>query len=304
VREVNAQAKDITELNKKIRIVQISKGEPNDLLDKRDVALKKLGALVDISMYKDKVGDYNIDIKGIGPLICGGEAEMLSVERTGADTEGKPEGAFDIRTTGNAHGVITHHIKGGRLGALLEARDKTVSTILDRLDDMAYTMTEEVNNIHMQGITAGGARGVFYFTPIDQKERAAEFIALSDDILSNTNNIATALEADSPGDNRVAIAISGLQNQKIMNDGFATLDEWYNSIVSDVGVAASRNRFALNQQKDIMTQLNKLRDQVSGVSIDEETTNLLQFQHAFDASAKVIQVADDMLKTVLSLKRD
>ena len=56
-------------------------------------------------------------------------------------------------------------------------------------------------------------------------------------------------------------------------------------------------------QKDIMNQLGKIRDQICGVSIDEETANLMQFQHAFDASAKVIQVADEMLKTVLELKR-
>ena len=58
-----------------------------------------------------------------------------------------------------------------------------------------------------------------------------------------------------------------------IDPAYANSDEWYNSIVSDVGIASSRNRFALNQQKDIMTQLTKVRDQISGVSIDEETAN-------------------------------
>ena len=53
-----------------------------------------------------------------------------------------------------------------------------------------------------------------------------------------------------------------------------------------------------------MTQLERIREQISGVSVDEETTNLIQFQHIFDASAKVIQIADEMLKTVLSLARN
>ena len=68
-------------------------------------------------------------------------------------------------------------------------------------------------------------------------------------------------------------------------------------------MATARNRSAMSQQKDIMTQLNKMRDRISGVSIDEETANLMQFQHTFDASAKVIQVADELLKTILDLKR-
>ena len=73
--------------------------------------------------------------------------------------------------------------------------------------------------------------------------------------------------------------------------------------VSDVGVASARNRSNLNQAKDINNQLGKLREQLSGVSIDEETTNLMQFQHAFAASAKVIQTADELLKTVMDIKR-
>jgi len=169
---------------------------------------------------------------------------------------------------------------------------------------LAFSMTQSVNAIHQQGITAGGLTHISYFKPLEEKQRAAEFIGLSDDIQASANNIATAMIANAPGDNRIAIAISKLQNERLMDQGNATVDEWYNSIVSDVGVAAQRNRFALNQQRDIMTQLGKVRDQISGVSIDEETTNLLQYQHAFDASAKVIQVADDMLKTVLALKRD
>jgi flagellar hook-associated protein 1 FlgK len=87
-----------------------------------------------------------------------------------------------------------------------------------------------------------------------------------------------------------------------MNGGHTTIDDFYNSIVSEVGVASARNKEALGQQQSIITQLNRVRDQVSGVSIDEETTNLMQFQHAFDASARVIRVADEMMDTVLKLR--
>jgi flagellar hook-associated protein 1 FlgK len=72
--------------------------------------------------------------------------------------------------------------------------------------------------------------------------------------------------------------------------------------VSEIGVASSRNREALGQQQSIITQLNRVRDQVSGVSIDEETANLMQFQHAFDASARVVRVADEMMDTILKLR--
>src|SRR5690606_28457838 len=83
--------------------------------------------------------------------------------------------------------------------------------------------------------------------------------------------------------NRVAIAISGLQNMRLMNDGAATVDDFYNSIISEIGVAAASNKNSLNQSNDIVTQLNKMRETISGVSIDEETMNLMQFKQAFDA---------------------
>ena len=107
---------------------------------------------------------------------------------------------------------------------------------------------------------------------------------------------------NAPGDNRASIAISQLQYDRLLNDGQATMDDWFNSIVSDIGIVRNRNRASLAQTKNVMTHLQKMRDQVSGVSLDEETANLLQYQHAFDASAKVIQVSEEILDSILSIK--
>jgi flagellar hook-associated protein 1 FlgK len=302
-REINSQAEEIRDLNIKIRIQEVMGNTPNDLLDKRDMALRKLGSFMDLSMHKDNGGSYTVDVRGVGPLVAGTEVQKFSVDRTPADTQGKTENALDIKTTASVQGNITHQVKGGKVGALLEVRDGVLSTIQARLDDLAYTLTSTVNQIHQQGITRNGGQNVDFFKQLDSEDRAAEFLELSEAVKSNVNNIATAAEPDSPGDNRIAIAISGLQGQKLMNEGRSTMDDWYNSIVSDVGVTSAKNKSGMNQQIDIMTQLNKVRDQISGVSIDEETANLMQFQHTFDASAKMIQVADECLKTVLELKR-
>ncbi len=303
VREVNALAGDVKDLNIKIREAEIAGGSPNDLLDRRDQTLKKLASFMDVTMHKDQSGNVNVDIVGVGPLVNGPGAEKFEVSRSPADEDGKAEASLDIKTSASARGIVTHQLKGGKFGALLEVRDNVISTVLSRLDELAYNVAGATNAIHSQGFTREGQQGVNFFKGMSQKERAAEFIGLSDEVAGDVNNIAAAAMPDAPGDNRIALLIGGLQGQRILGEGNATADDFYNAIVSDVGVATNRNREGMNQQKDIQTQLGKMRDQISGVSLDEETANLMQFQHTYAAAAKVIQVADEMLRTVLELKR-
>jgi flagellar hook-associated protein 1 FlgK len=302
-REINANAEEIKDLNIKIKVLEAAGGSANDLLDKRDIALRKLGSFMDLNMHKDGDGSYTVDVRGVGPLVSGPVVLPFSVERSQADDQGKVDNALDLKTAGSAKGNVTHQVKGGKVGALLEVRDGTISAIQARLDELAYMLSTAVNDIHQQGFTRSGLQGINFFKQPVGMDRAAEFLELSDEVKANVNHIAAAAEPDSPGDNRIAIAISTLQGAKMMNDGKSTMDDYYNSIVSDVGITSAKNKFTMNQQKDIMAQLTKMRDQIAGVSIDEETANLMQFQQAFGASAKVIQVADECLKTVLDLKR-
>lgn len=304
VAEVNSLTEQLKDLNIRIKTMEQGGVPPNDFLDKRDQVLKKLSSYMDLATHKSDQGDYVVEVRGVGPLVVGGTVQKFSTARSPSDGQGKPEGALDLRSTSSAQTVVTHMVKGGKIGAILETRDQVLSSVLNRLDELALTITEEVNQLHTQGFSRDGQQGIEFFRRIRPEERgsAAEFISLSEAVQNNVNNIATAAQFDAPGDNRIAIAISGLQYQKLMNNGKTTVDDYYNSIVSDVGVAGARTRSSLNQQKDIQIQLDRMRDQIAGVSIDEETANLLQFQHAFDASAKVIQVADEMLKTVLAIK--
>ena len=301
--EANSLADQVKDLNIKIKVQELSGAPSNDLRDQRDLAMKKLSTFVDTTVHLDKDGAYNVDIKGVGPLVSGPNAEKFSVSRSPADADGKPENSFSLGYTGSASGDVTHAVKGGKIGALLEVRDQTLSSILNRLDELASTITESVNAIHREGVTRYGTKGVDFFKSLPGKERASQNIALSDAIANDVNQIAAGAVPDSPGDNRIAVAISQLQNMRVMENGNATVDAFYNGIVSDVGVVAGRNRNSLVQQKDISMQLDKMREQISGVSMDEETANLLQFQRAFDASAKVISVADQCLETVLNLRR-
>ena len=300
--EINALAEELRDLNMKITAQQAGGAMPNDLLDRRDVVVKHLESFMDLAVHTNEHGAFTVGIDGLGPLVAGPSVERFYVERAPADDQGKVEGAVNLLTTATANGNVTHMIKGGKLGGLLEVRDKTLSTVQERLDELAYFLTQTVNQIHNQGFNRQGVQGINYFKPIMQKERAAEYLQLSDDINANVNNIAAAASAFAPGDNRVALAIANLQGSQIMGQGTVTMDDWFNSIVSNVGVVRGKNTQSMNQQQNVVTQMDKIRDRLVGVSIDEETANLLQFQQVFDASAKVIKIADEMLETVLSLR--
>lgn len=303
VSELNSLAREVAGLNAKIHELEITNGPQNDLEDQRDLAIKKLAAFADVSTVKDGKGSINVELRGIGPLVTGAIAQTFESHRSPRDERGKPEGSLDITSSASSSPTITHRIQGGKLGALLEMRDDVVGKVFERLDDLAFSLTTAVNQIHSQGYNRFNQTGLEFFRGLSEKYGAAEKMDLAEAIKKDGNNIATAAMANAPGDNRIAVALSGIQSLRILGDGTSTVDDFYNSIVSDVGVMSARNASALNQQKGITSQLEKMRDQISGVSLDEETANILQFQHSFDASAKVIQVANELMDTVLALGR-
>ena len=88
-------------------------------------------------------------------------------------TKGKQEGTFDIRTSGNLREVVTHQIHGGKLGALLEVRDRNVSQILERLDDIAFTLSHSVNAVHEQGVSPKGESSISFFSSLEEKKGSA-----------------------------------------------------------------------------------------------------------------------------------
>jgi flagellar hook-associated protein 1 FlgK len=130
----------------------------------------------------------------------------------------------------------------------------------------------------------------------------ASDMAINSAVQSDVNKIAAATEYDAlPGDNRNALAIADLQNQTVMAGGMSTFDGFYGSFIGQVGTESLDAQRNASYQASLVDQLQNRREQVSGVSLDEEMTNLIKFQHAYNASAQMIRVVDEMLDTVLGL---
>ncbi|MEK7306990.1 MAG: flagellar basal body rod C-terminal domain-containing protein, partial [Nitrospirota bacterium] len=123
-------------------------------------------------------------------------------------------------------------------------------------------------------------------------------------LLSDPNKVAAAQDpASLPGDNRNALALAQLQDSQVLNNSTTTFSSFYSGIVEEAGVISSQNSRALSAQRFVAEQLDARREEVSGVSLDEEMVNLIKFQRGFEAAARLITTADEMFQTILDLKR-
>jgi len=193
---------------------------------------------------------------------------------------------------------ITSNLSTGKLKGWIEARDAIIPDYLTRLDNMAVAMANAVNTQHNSGLDLNGDPGLDFFSPFT----GASDITVNDLIVNDTNLIAAAANTEGvPGGNSNAIAMAEIQNQLLMSGGSATIDDFYNGLVSDVGRFVSQAKVNMDHQSTVSLQLATYREEVSGVSMDEEMVNMVQFQSAYNAAAKLVSTVDEMLNTLIAM---
>jgi len=303
--EINAITSRIAQLNEYIDSTERLGSPANDFRDERTQLVKELSENIDISYYEGEDGRVSIAGKG-GFLLVQRDA---SFDLT---TSSNAEGHLDVLSVGAGGSTtnVTTVINGGRLGGMLEARDSDIPGYLGKLDQLAYSIADEINTQHRQGYALDGSGGlgapIDFFTPMAAVSGAAANMAVDAQVASDTAKIAAALDDGSgfaPGDNRNALAMAEIQRGLTMSGGTTTFEDYYGSIVVDVGTDARRASGQLHQQESLVNQLEMKRESMVGVSLDEELADLVKIQHAFEASARLITVADEMLETIIGLAR-
>jgi len=299
VEEINQITKEIASLNEKVQMVEVNKVPANDERDRRDLLLKKLGEKIDISWAEGKDGLVTVTAGRTAILVSGTGSSDLKAATT--NTRDRVEVFFS--GTAGAPANITEQITGGRIGGALDVRDHVIEDLLTHVDNMAYTLATEVNKAHIEGFDKYGQSGVLFFEQPDGVKGAAETMSLNKTIFNDVSKIAAAAQGGAAGDNTVANLISALQSRQVMDGGTSTIDDYYNTQVGQVGAVAQRAMKAQESQKNVISQLTNIRESISGVSLDEETTKMIEFQKTYDASARLIKTADEMFDTILNLKR-
>lgn len=321
VQDINLTLQNISSLNVKISNLETAHGETGDLRDQRDLAVKSLAENFQIHVYTDEKGQFNVAADGIGTLVSGGQTQELMTGQSPKSNNAEKSGNVEVFFKNRPAHSLTDGLKEGTLGALVKTKNGELQNQRNHLDEIAYELTNTVNAIHKKGFALNGGivnlngeltdsqgkplppAGIpFFKEPLD-KFRAAEYIELSSEIKKDLKNIATGLEPNNPGDNRIAIAISKLQHEKVLGQGTTSFEEAYLKSLGDIGLSAGKARIDTEQSSGLVAQAKALKERISGVSIDEETANMVKFQHAYEASARIMRTADEMFKTVLDMKR-
>jgi flagellar hook-associated protein 1 FlgK len=293
VQEINVIADQIADLNKQIAQAEINGQTANTYRDTRDGLLEEISGLIDINYYESDNGMVTVHIAGGATLVEGATSSSLSTEVNSST------GFLDIILNGSDDSkvVLTDKISNGKLKGMIEARDQYIPGYLDRIDELAAAIIEEVNTLHSSGFGLDGSTGYDFFTG-----SSAEDMAVNQTILDDNNIIAASSTAEGiPGDNGNALNIADTQEKLTMNGDSTTFLDFYTSLVSDIGIAKKTADNTLEYKSDITTSLDNLTQSISGVSIDEETVNLIMLQSAYSAAAKLVNVLEEMMDTLINL---
>ena len=289
VEQANIALADIAKLNEQIVAAELgTTGKANDLRDIRQTRIEDLAKLVRIETTANSNGSVDIAVDGVA-LVSGPNLDDT------LETYDAGGGQFLVRT---ATGGTALNITGGSMQGTIDARDTDLLAMQTQIDTLAGTLISEVNAVHAGGFGLTGTTGEDFFTGTDASD-----IAMNAALVNSPSMIQASGVAGAVGDNSVMVQMAQLADKAHAGLTNQTFLESYSQSVAALGQALNGTNTQLANQQIVESMLLRQRDAVSGVSLDEEMTDLIKFQRGFEASAKLITTIDEMLETVLNLKR-
>jgi flagellar hook-associated protein 1 FlgK len=290
VGEINRYAEQIAHLNKQIGKVTALGDHANDLMDRRDALVEQLSKDVNITVAYDSVNKITVSINGI-PLVSGDDANFIKA------IQENNKGNARLEWTLPKHQPVV--VTNGSLAGLLQLRDQDLPKMMDDIDAVAKTLITETNRLHKKGFGLDKSSGNDFFSG-----SGAADIDLSEviqDLDNGLNKIAASSSVIGlPGNNENAQSMADLQHLSLMMDGTATMDGYLGNMVGDLAEKSLAAQTKTAHQNTLITGMEKNRQSVSGVNLDEETANMVKFQHGYNAAAKVINTMDAMLDVIIN----
>ncbi len=279
----------IASLNDDILNAEVgSGGAANDLRDLRQEKIEALSQLVKVDATEDSSGGVNLSINGTAMVTGKNVNDTLQAYDPGT-------GALLIRT---ATGGVALPLTSGAMQGTIDARDGALADLRTSLNTEASQLITAVNTLHSSGFSLTGSSGAPFFTG-----STASTMAVNAALIANPNLVQAAGVSGAVGDNQAALALAQLADTRIASLGNQTVQQHYAQAVASLGQSLSTANEQVSDQEAVSAMLSQQRASVSGVSLDEEMTDLVKFQKAFAASAKLITTVDEMLDVIVNMKR-
>jgi flagellar hook-associated protein 1 FlgK len=301
VAEVNNLTQRIADLNGQVAATRGNPQKPNDLLDARDQLIKELSSYVQVNRVEQDDGSMNLFVGGSQSLVVGTNAYQFKASPDASDTSLM---RVSLDVAGVSRQLDSGTLVGGRMAGLLQFQDEDLAAAKTHLDTMAQGITTAMNNQQAAGwslkVDASGqpvaGAALFSIDSLGALNMKVGAGLSTDDIAAS----AQGASITSPRSNNAnALAMQQLGTTATVSG--STFTDYFSQVIADVGVrvqtATSRADVSSSLASDAQQQLGS----VTGVNLDEEAAKLLHFQQSYQAAAKVLQVAQKVFDTLISL---
>ncbi len=281
---VDVLSKEVAKLNKEIARFSTSSSRPNDLLDQRDLMLEEMSSLIGANWREQKDGSVTVYAGG-AILVEGYSARALpsTIDPVGGTL---------------TDGVITIPIRSGQLAGHLDSLSQ-INTQKQMLDQFADGLRSDLNGLHQTGINALGQTGIHLF---DESSTGAAGFRLSAAVQANADAIAAGVTG-AAGDGGLAMTISDRRDQALGMLGGKGFESFFQDAVVRLGSEVSHANTTSDALIAVGQQISSQRQAVSGVSLDEEMTDMMRLQRSYQAAARALTVFDQVTEDLLGIIR-
>lgn len=311
--KINSLVSQINDYNAQIMRYERNGGNANELRDKRNVLLDELSNMIDITYSENASGVVTVCIgKNNECLVDEAGTYLLSVDRDLPDYYGNTNQFYSVKTA-SGDTLAADDLKGGTLKGYFDMRDggsnlnMGVPYFMSKLDNLAKGIAEAVNQIHQGGYTypsdSNGntsVKGINFFDPANL---TAKTISLDSKIIESVFNIAASsaeiIGDANTGNSEKILELLNLTDKKDI-PVISNIEQYLKSIISDIAVQSSISYGKVESETILLDNISYQRESVSGVSTDEEITNMIMFEKAYSAASRLITAIDEQLDTLIN----
>lgn len=313
VERINQLLSSLATINRRINATLDSSGQPApSLLDQQNQTLQELSQYLDIAVARDATGSVSVTSSGM-MLVSLETALTVQLQKSPDTTTGGSVLRLIVQNS-NGTTIGTLQPNTGELASLTQHYNETLNpnatgtnfSIARELNKLAQAFANRANTIVSTGYglndTGATPPGRALFVAQSGSTITAATISINPALLDDPAAVPTSSMPNTPGNSDTIAAIAALASDGTFLDAM-TPEGYYGAILARLAQEGARSNDRLSIATTVLQQVTAERESLSGVNLDEEATNLITYQRAFEAAARVVAVTSDMLATLVNLGR-